>query len=158
MAWNWKKKTIHDSNLPLIITMTMSCRQLWHERWKGNRQKNYLMWFMWLFSYLSVQFSFLFHLTKWCNSQFSTKSSLGQADISFQLSWKPTIYVMQYGTAHPVYDIQGAVTHMGLKFQEISFVHNIHFSCQIILKICTEDGSDTAVLCTKFQNDLTNEK
>ena len=32
------------------------------------------------------------------------------------------------------------------------------FVDHIILKFCTEHGSDTAVLCTKFQNDMTNEK
>ena len=38
-----------------------------------------------------------------------------------------------------------------LKLYEISFVHNIHFSCPIILKFCTEHDSVTAVLCAKCQ-------
>ena len=36
-----------------------------------------------------------------------------------------------------------------------SFVQKMHFSCQIILKIYTEHGSYTAMLCAKFQNTLT---
>ena len=39
-----------------------------------------------------------------------------------------------------------------LKTQILS-IHNIHFSCPIILKFCTEHGSITAMLCAKFQND-----
>ena len=39
-------------------------------------------------------------------------------------------------------------THLKLKSREISFVHNIR---PIGLKLCTEHGSDTAVLCAKFQ-------
>ena len=35
-----------------------------------------------------------------------------------------------------------------------AFVQNIQFSCQIILKICTEHGSETVVLCANFQNGL----
>ena len=34
----------------------------------------------------------------------------------------------------------------------------IYFICHIVLRVCTEHGSDTAVLCTKFQNDLTTEQ
>ena len=37
-------------------------------------------------------------------------------------------------------------------------VHNIDFSCQIILKFCTEHGSVTAMLCAKYQNDWGIEK
>ena len=44
-------------------------------------------------------------------------------------------------------------THPKLKSREISFVHNVRFSCPIFLKFCTEHGSITAVLCAKFQND-----
>ena len=33
-----------------------------------------------------------------------------------------------------------------------------HFICEIVLKFCTEHDSDTAVLCAKFQNDLTTEQ
>ena len=43
--------------------------------------------------------------------------------------------------------------HPKFKSCSISFVHNIHFSCSIILRFCTEHGSITAVLCVKFQND-----
>ena len=42
-------------------------------------------------------------------------------------------------------------THLKLKSHEISFVHIISFNCPISLKFCTEHGSDTAVLCAKFQ-------
>ena len=49
-------------------------------------------------------------------------------------------------------------THLGLKSLEISHVHNTQFSCQIILKSCTEHGSIIAMLCAKFQNDWNNEQ
>ena len=45
-------------------------------------------------------------------------------------------------------------THLKLRFHENPFVHDIHLSCQIILNFCTEHGSDTAMLCAKFQNDF----
>ena len=48
-------------------------------------------------------------------------------------------------------------TNLALKSHEISFAHNLFLSCQIVLKLCTEHGSDTAVLCAKYQNDLTTE-
>ena len=38
-----------------------------------------------------------------------------------------------------------------LKSHDISFAHNWSPSCPIILKFCTEHGSDTAVLSAKFQ-------
>ena len=44
-------------------------------------------------------------------------------------------------------------THLKLKSREISFVHNIRFSCPIVLKFCTEHGSITAVLCATFRDD-----
>ena len=37
--------------------------------------------------------------------------------------------------------------------RKILFIHNIHLDNSIILKFCTEHGSNTAVLCAKFQND-----
>ena len=37
-------------------------------------------------------------------------------------------------------------------------VQSTHFSCQMILKICTENGSDAAVFNAKFQNDFTTEQ
>ena len=43
------------------------------------------------------------------------------------------------------------------KSVEFSYAHILHFSCQIILKFCTQHGSITAMLCAKFQNDLTTE-
>ena len=49
-------------------------------------------------------------------------------------------------------------THLKLNSREISLVKIIHFSCQIVLKICTEHNSDTAVLFAKFLNNLTNEQ
>ena len=48
-----------------------------------------------------------------------------------------------------------------LKPDEISFVQNAYFSCQIALKICAEHGSYgsyTAVLYAKFQNDFPTEQ
>ena len=48
--------------------------------------------------------------------------------------------------------------HLKLKSHKISVTQNIHFSCQIVLEICAEHGSDTTVLCTKFQNDLTTKQ
>ena len=45
-------------------------------------------------------------------------------------------------------------TNLKLKSRDFSFVQNIQFSCQIILKFCSEHGSETDVLCAKFQNDL----
>ena len=44
-------------------------------------------------------------------------------------------------------------THLNPKFREISFAHSIRFSCPIVLTLCTEHGSDTAILCAKFQID-----
>ena len=44
-------------------------------------------------------------------------------------------------------------THLKLKSRDISFVHNIRFSCPIVLKFCTAHGSITAMPWAKFQND-----
>ena len=41
-----------------------------------------------------------------------------------------------------------------LKSCEISSTHNTHFSCQMVSKFGIEHGSDTDVLCAKFQSDL----
>ena len=40
----------------------------------------------------------------------------------------------------------------------ISLICKIDISCPINLKFCTEHGSVTAVLCAKFQNNLTTER
>ena len=48
-------------------------------------------------------------------------------------------------------------THLDLNSREVSFAHNLLLSHKIVLKSCTEHGSITAVLCTKFQNDWTND-
>ena len=40
-----------------------------------------------------------------------------------------------------------------LKFHENYFAHNLLHCRSIILKFRTERGSDTAMLCAKFQND-----
>ena len=45
-----------------------------------------------------------------------------------------------------------------LKSCEISFIHNIHFCCSNILKLCREHDSITALLCGKFKNNLANAK
>ena len=47
-------------------------------------------------------------------------------------------------------------THLKPKYSEISPTHNQFLKCSIVLKICTEHGSNTAVLCAKFQNDWIN--
>ena len=44
--------------------------------------------------------------------------------------------------------------HLKLKSREILFAHNSLLSWQIVLKFCTEHGSNTAVLCANFENDL----
>ena len=48
---------------------------------------------------------------------------------------------------------QPSETHLKLTSHQNSFFDDIHVNCQIILKICTEHGSTTAMLCAKFQND-----
>ena len=48
-------------------------------------------------------------------------------------------------------------THFKLKSREVSFAHNLFRKWPIVLKFCTEHGSDTAVLCATFQNDWTIE-
>ena len=40
-----------------------------------------------------------------------------------------------------------------LKYRKTSFVHNTHVNYSIVLRLSTEHGSITAVLCAKFQND-----
>ena len=47
-------------------------------------------------------------------------------------------------------------TCLKLKSREISFVQNIHFNCQMVLKLCIEHGTDTAVLCANFENAFYN--
>ena len=39
-------------------------------------------------------------------------------------------------------------THLKLKYHEIACFHNTHFSCRIVLTICTQHGSDIAVPCS----------
>ena len=36
----------------------------------------------------------------------------------------------------------------------MQFVQSIHFSCQIVSRLSTKQGSETFVLCTTFQHDL----
>ena len=48
-------------------------------------------------------------------------------------------------------------TNFKLKSSEISFVHNIRFSCPIVMKLCTAHSIDTATLCAKSQNDWITE-
>ena len=43
-------------------------------------------------------------------------------------------------------------THLKLKSHEILFAHNLLLRYAIVLKFGTEHSSDTAVFCTKFQN------
>ena len=42
-------------------------------------------------------------------------------------------------------------THPKSNLVKSDFMQNIQFSCEIVLKICTEHGSNTVVLCAKFQ-------
>ena len=44
-------------------------------------------------------------------------------------------------------------THLKLQSREVSFAYHLFGNCLIVLKYCTEHGSDTAVLCATFQND-----
>ena len=53
------------------------------------------------------------------------------------------------GTVVAIYDILIKLV-LNSNLKKILFVHNIHFSCPIILKICTEHGSIIAVLCKKI--------
>ena len=41
-------------------------------------------------------------------------------------------------------------THLELKSHVILFADNLLLKSPIVLKFCTEHGSDTAMLCTKF--------
>ena len=47
--------------------------------------------------------------------------------------------------------------HIQLKSHESLYAHILSLNCQIILKLCTEHGSITAVLCANCWNDLTTE-
>ena len=47
--------------------------------------------------------------------------------------------------------------HIKLDSREVSFTRNLFCNYPIVLKFCIEHGSDTAVLCAKFQNDRTME-
>ena len=49
-------------------------------------------------------------------------------------------------------------THLKLKSRKIMFIHKTNFHGGIILKFSSEQDSDTALLCEKFQNDLTIEQ
>ena len=42
------------------------------------------------------------------------------------------------------------------KIYKFSFDHELCLCCPIIFNICTEHGSDTAMLCAQFQNDYAN--
>ena len=44
-----------------------------------------------------------------------------------------------------------------LKSHEIAFAHNLLLNCQIVLSLCTEHGSVTAVPYANFQNDSTTD-
>ena len=66
-------------------------------------------------------------------------SRWGQLRTSLPLWW------LLYPTTNP--QVRERIFFLDFIFQ--------HFSCQIIFKICTEHGSDTSMLCAKFQNDLT---
>ena len=49
-------------------------------------------------------------------------------------------------------------THFKLKSREVSFDHDAFPNWPIVLNFCTEHGSDTAVLGTKFQKDWTTKR
>ena len=44
-------------------------------------------------------------------------------------------------------------THLKSKSRKISFVHILFINHPIVSIFCTEHGTDSAVLCEKFQND-----
>ena len=48
-------------------------------------------------------------------------------------------------------------TRLGPKSREVSFAHNLSLNYPLVLKFCTEHGSRTAVLCSKFQNNRTTD-
>ena len=66
-----------------------------------------------------------------------------------KMSFEPTTVADSCNMRHP------SEKHHKLKSREISFSDILSFTCPIVVKVCTEHGSDTAVLCAKFQNDLT---
>ena len=68
-----------------------------------------------------------------------------------QIGWIKA--VLTRGCCHIAYPSK---RHLKLKSCKISFPHNLLLSCQIVFKFCTEHGSITAVLCTKFKNNSTN--
>ena len=47
-------------------------------------------------------------------------------------------------------------THLILKSRKLPFIYSIYSGCQIVLKFCTQHGSDCCAL-RKFSNDLTIE-
>ena len=47
--------------------------------------------------------------------------------------------------------------HLKQKLRKTPFAHNVLHRYSIMLKFWTENGSDTAMLCAKFQNDWTIE-
>ena len=76
-----------------------------------------------------------------------------------------SIVVTAQGNSSRSYKTSGALCnmaypskmHLKLKSREVSFAHNLFRSSPIILKFCTEPGSDTTILFIniKFQNDWT---
>ena len=53
--------------------------------------------------------------------------------------------------------IYPSATHFQLKPCVKFLAHNLFLNCPIVSKFCTEHGSDTAMLCAKFQNNWTTE-
>ena len=55
---------------------------------------------------------------------------------------------------HAVKTPGGQNPYVKLKSCTLLFAKNIHFICGMTFRICTEHGSDTAMLCAKCQTDL----
>ena len=67
--------------------------------------------------------------------------------LNFTATWLIMNPGVQCNTVYP------SETRHKLKFREISFVRNTCVICPNALNFCTKHGSDTAMLCAKFQND-----
>ena len=67
----------------------------------------------------------------------------------------PFVYTTKVLAIYPRWGLQGGKSTRNISVTEISFAQDTYFGYLIILKICTEHGSLTAVLCAKFQNDFT---
>ena len=75
-------------------------------------------------------------------------------EITAWLCWKLSLFVVG-NTSAGCGDIgYPSKTHLETQiWAHFTHTHHPVFSCPIILKFCTEHGSDTTMLCAKLQND-----